>query len=107
MRALNASNGSRRNPMRVAFLSGNAPRHNAVGNQIAEKVRFFQERGAEIRLFVQDARRLHVDLHSCTVELHEPIADGPAWDYLRQSDLVFAVYAQYFDLLHYLPRLAG
>ena len=49
----------------VALLSYNAQFHNAVGNQIAEKVRFFQERGAEVRLFVQDARRLHLDLRSC------------------------------------------
>jgi glycosyltransferase involved in cell wall biosynthesis len=93
--------------MRVALLSGNAPRHNAVGNQIAEKVRFFQERGAEVRLFVQDAQGLHPDLCSCCSELREPIAEGPAWDFLRQADLVFAVYAQYHDLLQYLPLLAG
>ena len=93
--------------MRVALLSGNAPRHNAVGNRIAEMARFFQERGAEVRLFVQDARALHPGLCSCTVHLTEPATDGPAWDYLRQADLIFAVYAQYFDLLQYLPRLAG
>ncbi len=93
--------------MRVALLSGNAPAFNAIGNQIAEKVRFFQERGAEVRLFVQDARRLHPDLQTCCTEVAQPSADGPAWDYLRQADLVFAVYAQYHDLLQYLPRLAG
>ncbi|MSQ93143.1 MAG: glycosyltransferase [Gemmataceae bacterium] len=93
--------------MRVALLSGNAPRHNAVGNQIAEKVRFFQERGAEVRLFVQDASRLHPDLQTCAVELAEPRADGPAWEYLRQADLILAIYAQYFDLLQLLPCLAG
>lgn len=93
--------------MRVALLSYNAQLHNAVGNQIAEKVRFFQERGAEVLLFVQDARRLHPDLRSCTVPTPTPTLDGPAWDYLRQADLVFAVYAQYHDLLQYLPRLAG
>ena len=93
--------------MRVALLSGNAPRYNAVGKQIAEKVRFFQERGAEVRLFVQDARRLHLDLRSCCIEVSEPSAEGPAWDYLRHADLVIAVYAQHFDLLQYLPALAG
>ena len=93
--------------MRVALLSGNAPVHNAVGNQIAEKVRFFQERGAEVRVFVQDARGLHPDVRSCCVEVAEPSAEGPVWDYLRHADLVLAVYAQYFDLLQYLPRLAG
>jgi glycosyltransferase involved in cell wall biosynthesis len=93
--------------MRVALLSGNAPRHNAVGNQIAEKVRFFRERGAEVRLFVQDARRVHPAVHAFCVEVPEPSAAGPAWDYIRHADLVFAVYAQYHDLLQLLPRLAG
>lgn len=93
--------------MRVALLSGNAPRHNAVGNQIAEMVRFFQERGAEVRLFVQDARRLHPAVQACCAQVSEPRADGPVWDYLRRADLVFAVYAQYHELLQYLPRLAG
>jgi O-antigen biosynthesis protein len=93
--------------MRVALLSGNAPRHNAVGNQIAEKVRFFQERGAEVRLFVQDARQLHPDVRSCCVEAPAPTLDGPAWDYLRHADLIIAVYAQHYDLLQYLPALVG
>ena len=93
--------------MRVALLSGNAPLFNAIGNQIAEKVRFFQERGAEVRLFVQDARRLHPEVRSCCVEVPNPTEAGPVWDYLRRADLVFAVYAQYHDLLQYLPRLAG
>ncbi len=93
--------------MRVALLSYNAQLHNAVGNQIAEKVRFFQERGAEVRLFVQDARRLHPGLRSCAIEISTPKLAGPAWDYVRQTDLVFAVYAQYHDLLQYLPSLAG
>lgn len=93
--------------MRVAFLSANAPRHNAVGNQIAEKVRFFQEHGAEVQVFVQDARQLHPELQHCCTLVTQPTLDHPAWDFLRQADLLFAVYAQYHDLLQYLPRLAG
>lgn len=93
--------------MRVALLAYNAPPHNAVGNQIAEKVRFFQERGAEVRLFVQDARRLHPDLGGHTAQVTTPSVAGPEWDYLCQADLVFAVYAQYHDLLQWLPCLTG
>ena len=93
--------------MRVALLAYNARCHNAVGNQIAEKVRFFQERGAEVRLFVQDIGKLHPEVRACTVHVPTPAATGPTWDYLRQADLVFAVYAQYHDLLQYLPVLAG
>ncbi|MBI2804573.1 MAG: glycosyltransferase [Planctomycetes bacterium] len=93
--------------MRVAILSGNAPRQSAVGNQIAEKLRFFQERGAEVRLFLQDARRLHSDLLACTIEVPTPVAEGPAWKYLVHADLVLVVYAQHFSLLPWLPALGG
>lgn len=93
--------------MRVALLAHRAPLHNAVGNRIAEQVRFFQERGAEVCLFIQDARRLHPDVKACAVTLPALTTDGPAWEFLRQADLIFAVYSQYHDLLQYLPRLAG
>jgi len=93
--------------MRVALLSYNAQLHNAIGNQVAEKVRFFQERGAEVRVYVQDARRLHADLHTVTSEVHHITPDGPVWDYLRQADLVIAVYAQACELWQYLPMLTG
>jgi glycosyltransferase involved in cell wall biosynthesis len=93
--------------MRVALLSSNARRHNAIGNQLAEKVRFFQERGAEVRVFVQDARELHPDLQVSCIEVTQPVVDGPVWDFLRNADLVFAVYAEYHELLQYLPCLAG
>ena len=93
--------------MRVALLSYNAQFHNAVGNHVAEKVRFFQEHGAEVRLFVQDARRLHPDVRSCTRQVTAPEVPGLAWDYLRQADLVFAIYGQHHDLLQFLPALAG
>lgn len=93
--------------MRVAFLSHNAQINNAIGNQIAEKVRFFLEHGAEVRVFVEDAQRLHPDLQSVAVEAGSPSTTGPVWEYLRSSDLVFAVYAQSHGLLDYLPRLQG
>lgn len=91
--------------MRVALLSQNARLHNAVGNQIAERVRFFQERGAEVRVLVQDARQLHPDLRSCTTEVSVPTLSGPAWEFLRDADLVLAAYAQAHSLLQYLPLL--
>jgi O-antigen biosynthesis protein len=93
--------------MRVALLSYNAQIHNAVGNHIAEKVRFFQERGAQVRVFVQDVRRLHPELCDCTSEVRQPHTDGPVWDELQKADLIFVVYAKYYDLLQYLPLLVG
>ncbi|HZZ82491.1 MAG TPA: glycosyltransferase [Gemmataceae bacterium] len=93
--------------MRVALLSHNAQIHNAVGNHIAEKVRFFQERGAEVRVFVQEMRRLHPELRECTEQAAEARNVGSLWEYLRHADIVFAIYGQYHELLQYLPMLAG
>jgi glycosyltransferase involved in cell wall biosynthesis len=50
---------------------------------------------------------LHPALEGCAVEATKPSVDGPVWDYLRQTDLIIAVYAQYFDLLQFLPRLVA
>ena len=93
--------------MRVALLSFNAQVHNAVGDHVIEKVRFFQERGAQVRVYLQDVRRLHPGLRDCTIEVREPRMDGPVWEELRQADLIFAIYGQHHDLLQYLPLLAG
>jgi len=93
--------------MRVVLMSANAPRHNAVGNQVAEKVRFFQDRGARVRLLVNDATNLHAELNGVCHQVSKVESDGPIWDELRQADLIVAVYAQTYELLQYLPRLAG
>ena len=93
--------------MRVAFLSHNARSQDAVGNQIAEKVRFFLERGAEVRVFVEDARRMHAELQSICTAAQSIEDTGPVWDYLRQADLVIAVYSRDYALLQILPRLVG
>ncbi len=47
------------------------------------------------------------NLRDCTVEVRAPSLDAPVWEELRQADLIFAVYAQYHDLMQYLPLLAG
>lgn len=93
--------------MRVVLLSYNAPLHNAIGNCVVEKVQFFEERGAEVRLCVEDARQLHPRLRSLCVEVRHADVPGPLWDMLVQADLIVAVYAGYYDLLQVLPRLAG
>src|ERR1043165_6714988 len=95
-----------RNRMRVALLSFNARRHNAVGNLLAETIRFFHERGTEVRLFVQDDRQLHPDLGSVCVQTLDISTVGPVWDYLCEADIILAVYGQYYELLQYLPLLA-
>ena len=45
--------------MRVALLSFNARAGDAIGNQVAEKLAFFLERGADVRVFVQSDQHLH------------------------------------------------
>lgn len=93
--------------MRVALLTCNAQARNAVGNQVAEKLAFFLERGAETRVFLESVERLHPDLQSFVQQVADVAPRGPAWDYLIHADLVMADYAQFYDLLHYLPLLVG
>jgi glycosyltransferase involved in cell wall biosynthesis len=93
--------------MRVALLSYNAQAQDAVGNQLAEKAAFFLERGAEVRVFVQAADRLHPELRGHAQELRRAEPSGAAWEYLATADLVIAIYSQYYELLQLLPLLAG
>jgi glycosyltransferase involved in cell wall biosynthesis len=98
---------SRRNLMRVALLSYNAQAADAIGNQVAEKLAFFLERGADVRLFVQSGQRLHsaVRPHCRILPAAEP--RGEAWRFLASADLVVVEYGQYYRLLELLPLLAG
>jgi glycosyltransferase involved in cell wall biosynthesis len=93
--------------MRVVLLSYNARAHDAVGNYLAETAAFFHERGAAVRLLVQCPEHLHPDLRTIarTVEVVE--TSGPVWDEIAGADLVIAQYPQAYELLHFLPLLAG
>ncbi len=93
--------------MRVALLSHNARAHDAVGNHVAETAAFFLDRGAAVRLFVSSAAGVHPALRGCTEPVQAAAPHGPVWDYLAGADLVIAQYAQAYDLLHFLPLLAG
>lgn len=89
--------------MRVAVLSANARQGNAVGNHIAEIARFFQDRGAELRVFIEDTTLLHPALSQIAARV--PNESIPP--YLSQCDLIFATYAGEYKLLQWLPLLAG
>ena len=93
--------------MRVGLISYNGQAHDAIGNHLAEKLRFFTERGADVRVFLQAAERLHPDLARYVEVVDRVEASGPAWTYLEGADLVIADFAQDYDLLHFLPLLAG
>jgi glycosyltransferase involved in cell wall biosynthesis len=92
--------------MRVALLSHNAQSGDAIGNQLAEKLAFFLERGCEVRVFVETVQRLNPAIrpHACWVP--EPAAAGEAWEFLALADLVIAEFGQAYSLLGLLPLLA-
>jgi O-antigen biosynthesis protein len=91
--------------MRVALLSANAPAHDAVGNHIAEKVAFFADRGADVRLFVLSGERLHPAVRPFCQILSDAQPSGNAWSFACQADLVIADFSQYHPLLDWLPLL--
>jgi glycosyltransferase involved in cell wall biosynthesis len=93
--------------MRVALLSYNARSGDAIGNQVAEKLAFFLERGADVRVFVEDTRCLHPVVRAHTTHLPVPEPTGDAWQFLNSADLVVVEYGQAYRLLQLLPLLAG
>jgi glycosyltransferase involved in cell wall biosynthesis len=93
--------------MRVALLSHNARFGDAIGNQVAEKLAFFLERGADVRVFVQATDHLHPWVRPHSQHLAQPEPSGSAWRFLSGADLVIAEYAHYYSLLDLLPLLAG
>jgi glycosyltransferase involved in cell wall biosynthesis len=93
--------------MRVAFLTANAKAGDAIGNLVAEKVAFFLDRGADVRVFLESRDRLHpfVRKHCRVVQSTEPDAD--AWTFLSNTDLVIVEYGHFYRLLHWLPLLVS
>src|SRR5260370_16674986 len=93
--------------MRVALLSYNALAGDAIGNQVAERLAFFLERGADVRVFIESDRRLHPAIRPHSQALNRPEPVGPAWEFLASADLVVAEYGQYYQTLSLLPLLTG
>jgi O-antigen biosynthesis protein len=93
--------------MRVAILTANAQIGDAIGNLVAEKVAFFLERGADVRVFLESLARVHplVWEHCRTIQGAEP--DAETWAFLSISDLVIVEYGHFYRLLHWLPLLAS
>src|SRR5439155_3110339 len=79
-----------RTVMRVVFLSGNARPADAIGNQIAEKAAFFLERGADVRVYVEEARPLHPALTSLASALDADRMPAEAAQALAAADLIIA-----------------
>jgi glycosyltransferase involved in cell wall biosynthesis len=100
--------------MRVALLCHSAPRGDAIGRQIAEKVAFFLDRGADVRVFLESDDRIPETLRpNCQGWSKSdicPQADQPderTYKFLTSADLIFVEYSQWFEILNWLPLLAG
>src|SRR6266849_5247720 len=100
--------------MRVAFLSFSAPAGDAIGNQVAEKLAFFLERGADVRVFLESNHRLHPALRDLSLSarvMQRTLIDESqreeSWEFLATADLILVDYSQYYALLDWLPLSAG
>lgn len=93
--------------MRVALLGANALAGDALGQQLAEKVAFLTETGAEVRVFVEDGRQLHPVVRPFCQRASVDAIDPEDRAFLAAADLIVADYSQFYSLLHLLPLLAG
>jgi glycosyltransferase involved in cell wall biosynthesis len=92
--------------MRVAQLSHNARAGDAIGNTVAEKLAFFLDRGADVRVFVECGERLHPAVRPFCHPLAHTDRHG-ARDFLTAADLVVVEYGHYYRLLEWLPLCGG
>src|SRR5262245_66554646 len=83
-----------RTSMRVSLLAPSAPVGDAVGRQLAEKVAFFLDRGADVRLFVESDARLHPTLKPYTYRV-EPRRASAFVEFVATSDLLVVEYSRY------------
>lgn len=93
--------------MRLAILSQNARAADAIGGQIAAKVRAGRAQGWEVRVYLAEGAQLHPDVAPLAVVgsarslwRHR---DQRRW--LRQADVVAVEYGGDFELLDLLPAL--
>jgi glycosyltransferase involved in cell wall biosynthesis len=93
--------------MRVGVLSYNAQAGDAIGNQVAEKLSFFLERGADVRVLVESEKRLHPAVRPFCQRLERAEPAGEGWLFLSSADLIVVEYGQHYELLNLLPLLAG
>jgi len=93
--------------MRVALLSFNARAGDAIGNIVAEKLLFFLERGADVRVLLESTAHLHPTLQPFARQASNSRLTDEDWQFLSSADLVLVEYGQYYRLLDLLPILAS
>lgn len=91
--------------MRIGLISYNARQGDAIGNQVAEKIHFFRQRCAELRVFVHNGELLHPAVAPYCTVVEKKTAHAKHVDFLKSCDLVIAEYGQYYPLLDVLPLL--
>jgi glycosyltransferase involved in cell wall biosynthesis len=93
--------------MRVALWSYSARAGDAIGNSVAEKAAFFQQRGAEVRVFLEVDVGIHPDLRPISQVVAPARPEGEWWRFARSADLMLVEFGQHYGLLDLLPLLAG
>ncbi|MFT3879591.1 MAG: glycosyltransferase family 4 protein [Gemmatales bacterium] len=96
--------------MRVALLSRNCCRADAIGAQLIAKIAYFQQLGAEVRLYLSESQSLRAEaavLKPVLGTSHRIWQDDGEREYLLSSDLVVAEYGAAYDLMNLLPALSG
>src|SRR5262245_56054763 len=92
--------------MRVGLLAHSARAGDAIGRQIAAKVAFVRDRGAEVRVVVATDRELDPALRPFTARFTAQDCESlVAW--LRSADLVLIEYSQHTPVLELIPLVAG
>jgi glycosyltransferase involved in cell wall biosynthesis len=93
--------------MRVALLSFNAQAGDAIGNHLVEKLQFFRDSAADVRVFLESDCRLHPALPPFVQVVPCPEPRGEWWRFVRSADLVCAEFGHFYSLLSLLPLLSG
>ena len=95
--------------MRAALLTQNACAEDAIGNQLAAKVRALTACGWAVRLFAESLHRLHPALtrYACAHQAASLWRNRADRSYLRHADLILAEYGSAYSLLDLLPALVG
>jgi glycosyltransferase involved in cell wall biosynthesis len=93
--------------MQVAIMTANAQIGDAIGNQVAEKLAFFLDRGAQVRVFAESWQALHPFVQPYCQRANPREPSGESWDYLSRADVLVVEFSHFYPLLGLLPLLAG
>lgn len=96
--------------MRVALFSRNARSADAIGQQMAAKLAYFQQLGAEVRVYLSEGQSLRPEVAAARPVISTASKiwrDTVEREYLLSCDLVVAEYGAAYDLIELLPALGG